>query len=86
MYYVYVLKNKKRGIYYGYTSNLEKRLKEHNTNHSGYTGKGEWECIYYEAYKDEKDARRREKALKGSGHTRRWLKDKIENSLNDENS
>ena len=52
MYYVYVLKNKEKGIYTGYTSDLKKRIAQHNANHKGYTGKGDWECVYYEAYKN----------------------------------
>ena len=83
MYYVYVLENKQRKTYIGYTSDLEARIAYHNTNHKGYTGKGEWECVYYEAYKDERDARAREKVLKESGNTRRWLKKRIWHSLND---
>ena len=84
MYYVYVLKNEERGIYIGYTADLERRIKDHNTNHKGYTGKGDWECVYYEAYKDEADARKREKVLKDSGHKRRWLKEQIKKSLENE--
>ena len=64
MYYVYVLKSEDNKTYIGYSSNLEERIAHHNTNHSGYTGKGKWECVYYEAYKDERDARARERALK----------------------
>ena len=84
MYYVYVMKNKKRGVYIGYTANIERRIKDNNTNHKGYTGKGEWECVYYEAYKDEADARKREKVLKDSGHKRRWLKEQIQNCIKNE--
>ena len=81
MYYVYVLKNEEKGLYIGYTSNLKERIASHNREHKGYTGKGEWECVYYEAYKDEKDARARERTLKKSGNTRRWLKERIRNSI-----
>ena len=98
MYYVYVLKNKERGIYIGYTANLKRRIGEHNKDHKGYTGDGEWECVYYEAYKDERDAKEvemfvgvgasrvrdmRERVLKESGNTRRWLKEHIQHSLRD---
>ncbi|MFH1577606.1 MAG: GIY-YIG nuclease family protein [Candidatus Omnitrophota bacterium] len=34
MYYVYALKNAKtQKLYYGYTNDLERRLKQHNTKH-----------------------------------------------------
>ena len=83
MFYVYVLKNKDKGIYTGYTLNLKARVAEHNTDHKGYTGKGDWECVYYEAYKDERDARAREKLLKASWNSMKWLKDRIKYSIED---
>ena len=83
MYYVYVLKNKEKGIYIGYTADLKRRITDHNSNHKGYTGKGDWECVYYEAYKDERDARAREKLLKRSWNSKKWLKDRIKHSIED---
>ncbi|MEK7542828.1 MAG: GIY-YIG nuclease family protein [Patescibacteria group bacterium] len=74
MYYVYFLRaTSKNSTYIGYTSDLERRLKEH-------TDKGP-ELVYYEAYKSEKDARNREKMLKQRGQAIRWLKSRLENSL-----
>jgi len=65
-YFVYILKSiGKDFIYTGYTSDLERRLKEHNngeelsTKH--YTP---LELIHYEAYRNQKDAKRREEYLK----------------------
>ena len=86
MYYVYVLKNKEKGTYVGYTNDIRRRIRQHNSNHEGYTGKGDWECVYYEAYQDERDARAREKQLKKNGNAKRWLKERIRNSLNHEKS
>lgn len=85
MYYVYLLKNlKSASIYYGFTSNLERRLEEHNSDQSPYTrGKGDWEIIYYEAYKSKIDALFREKMLKHHGSTFGHLKKRISNSLNE---
>ncbi len=37
--------------------------------------------IYYEAYRAEEDARAREEQLKNSGQGRRWLKERIANSI-----
>lgn len=76
MYYVYVLKNKINSeLYYGFTSNLEERLKQHYTN-------GEWQLLYYEAYLSEEDAGRREAKLKDYGQARAHLKKRINTSLN----
>jgi len=75
MYYVYVLKNVKTGkLYYGYSNNLKRRLAEHNKD-------GTWEVIYYEAYKVESDARRRERGIKNSGQAVSALKGRIRDSL-----
>ncbi len=66
MFYVYVLKSKKDGKFYiGSTNNLRKRLKEHN-NGKVFSTKSRipFELVYYEAYKSEKDARKRESNLK----------------------
>ena len=82
MYYVYVIFNSNRGSYYiGYTKDLEKRVKEHNTGQSGYTKHGKWELVYFEAYKSSSDARRRERMLKQRGQAKRWLLERIKDSL-----
>ena len=86
MFFVYVLRNKEKKLYVGYTKNLEQRIREHNSNHNGHTGKGDWECVYYEAFLDERDARARERQLKNNGNAKRWLKERIRNSMNCENS
>jgi putative endonuclease len=66
MYYVYVLKSKKTGKYYvGYTSNLEKRLKEHNSGKTKSLIKDiPLETVRVEEYKFYIDARKREKQIK----------------------
>ena len=74
MYYVYLLKDQTKGeIYVGYSEDLRRRLKEHTHKNP--------ELIYYEAYKSEKDARRREVKLKKHGQTKRRLKERIHDSL-----
>ncbi len=74
MYYVYFLKiSGKEKTYIGYTEDLERRLKEHK-------GKNP-EIVYYEAYKNKRDARNRERQLKKRGQSIRWLKDRAKNSL-----
>lgn len=64
--YVYVLRSKKSGTFYtGCTSDLRKRLAEHNDGKSTYTkNRGPFELMYYEAYRDSTDAFAREKHLK----------------------
>lgn len=73
--YVYVLRSEKSGMLYtGYTSDLRKRLAEHDSGKSTYTkGRGPFELIYYEAYRDSKNAFAREKHLK-SGPSKNNLK------------
>jgi putative endonuclease len=73
MYYVYVLKSEKNSkLYKGFTSDLKRRIKEHNSGNSKFTSNnGPWKLIYYEAFVDEKDARREELFLKsGKGRER----------------
>lgn len=65
-YYVYVPHNPQKDfIYIGYTINLKQRFETHNkgqnTSTKSYTP---LKLIHYEAYKNIKDAKRREKYLK----------------------
>ncbi len=81
MYYVYVLKLDNDQIYVGYTSDLERRYKEHKNKQSTFTSKHEIELVYYEAYKSKEDATRREAKLKQRGNAKRFLKERIAKSL-----
>ena len=70
-FYLYVLQSEKTGyLYIGLTSDLRRRLGEHQSDRARATSKrGPWELIYYEAYRSKQDAEGREKYLKsGSGH------------------
>jgi len=82
MFYTYILKSKKDGkMYTGYTSDLRKRFKQHNDNLNGYTkGRGPFTIIYYEACKNEYDAKAREKYLK-SGKGKNYIKSRLKRSL-----
>ena len=77
--YVYLLSsNKTSWIYIGCTSNLEKRLKEHNEGNVYSTKKMlPLELIYYEAYRSKEYAYKREKALKAYGSALGKLKSRI---------
>lgn len=75
MYYVYVLKSEKNGkLYKGFTTDLKRRFKEHNTDSNTFTGNNRpWKLVYYEVFMDKKSARREEVFLK-SGKGRERLK------------
>lgn len=83
MFYVYILKSQKdEDLYIGSTNDLKRRFKEHQEGKSFSTKlRRPFELIYYEAYKNEKDARLREHQLKLRGNSRRFLKERIKNSL-----
>ena len=52
---------------------VERRIKEHQNKKP--------ELIYYEAYKNEEDARNRERMLKQRGQSIRWLKSRLKNNF-----
>lgn len=81
-YFVYILRNEKNKQWYtGYTKDLQRRLEEHREGKSEYTkNRGLYELIYYEAYKNEQDARSRELQLK-SGRGKKYLRMRIKNFL-----
>lgn len=83
MYYTYVLKSKVDGsTYIGYTSDLRERVKEHNSGKTrSIKHKIPLELVYYEAYKNKTDARKREIELKKKGYYKEQLFKRIENSL-----
>jgi len=67
-YYVYVLQSMKKGnLYIGYTTELKKRLEEHNRGTVFSTKPYKpWNLIHFEGYRNNEDAQRREKYLKTS--------------------
>jgi putative endonuclease len=66
MFYMYILKSVKSGRFYiGYTPDLARRLKEHNSGLVKSTkAYMPHSCVYYEAYRAKKDAVTREHNLK----------------------
>lgn len=80
MWIVYVLYNKEqKKLYIGQTSNLERRVFEHNQkrgNHFTAKIKGEWKIVYKEEVKTRKEALIREKQLK-SYRGRQFIKNFI---------
>lgn len=82
MYFVYVLySHKDKKLYVGYTKDIDKRYNAHlhglvaSTKH-----RLPLELIYYESYKDKRDATKREYFLK-SGRGRELIKSLLHYSL-----
>ena len=87
MFYVYILQSRKnKELYIGYTADLKRRILEHNQGLNFSTKRYiPWEIIYYEACKEESDAKRREKYLKttqGNRLIKRRIKDYLYKSKN----
>ncbi len=80
MYYMYVLQSERKITYIGYTSDLRKRLSQHNAGATRTTRGHAWKLVYYEAYRAMSDAKRRERQLKFRGQAVRQLKDRIRDS------
>jgi putative endonuclease len=83
MYYVYFIKSiNKKFSYVGYTDDLQRRFKEHNTSKVLSTKSyAPFKLIYYEAYCNKKDALIREHLLKHHGSAIGHLKRRIKYSL-----
>jgi len=83
MYYLYILKSTvDADLYIGSTSDLRRRLAEHNKGLVPSTkNRQPLELRYYEAYTKERGARQREKSLKSNGRVRAQLKKRIHASL-----
>ena len=83
MFYVYLLENADdKSWYIGYSADLKKRIERHQKGEGARTTgrKKNWGLIYYEAYKNEQDARGRERFLK-SGSGRVFLKKQLKHYL-----
>jgi len=80
MTYTYILKSVNYSkTYVGCTTDLERRLREHNSGESTFTKRFKpWELIYKEEFVNISDARKREKYFKSSSG-RKKIKEIIEN-------
>jgi putative endonuclease len=79
MFYVYLLEcSDDKSWYIGYSANLKQRVQRHLKGDGARTTqlKKNWQLIYYEGYKNEHDAKGRERFLK-SGSGRRFLKNQL---------
>ncbi|RJQ35103.1 GIY-YIG nuclease family protein [Candidatus Parcubacteria bacterium] len=83
MFYVYILKSRKdQRLYTGYTTDLRKRLVEHNKNESTATKyRAPLDLLYYEAYISQADAKKREDRLKRSAGARTALRRRLTDCL-----
>ena len=82
-YYTYIIKSLKNNKYYtGFTSDLKKRLREHNMGKKGSwtRGKGPYKILYFEACRHIEDALARELFLK-SGMGKRYIHNRLKNFL-----
>ncbi len=81
-YYTYILISKKTGNFYtGATTDLRKRVTEHNNGLVSSTKyKRPLELIYFEACLNKDDAFRRERYLK-SGMGKRYIKNRLKGGL-----
>ena len=75
MYFVYILKSDKQRHYIGYTSDLDRRLSEHNkTDHRGFTHTTEhWEIEISMECETKQDAMNLEKYLKSMKNSKRAI-------------
>ncbi|MBU9888410.1 MAG: GIY-YIG nuclease family protein [Candidatus Omnitrophica bacterium] len=73
MFWVYILKHRRtQQVYYGYTSDLRRRLQQHGDA---------WKIAGCEGYLAEEDGRERERKLKHYGQARTHLKNRLRRSL-----
>ena len=78
-YYVYMLKslNKKKVTYVGYTKNLIKRIKLHNSGKGAKFTRGrKWKLIYKEKHNTKNQAISREYYIKNNRTLRNFIKNK----------
>ena len=57
-YFFYILYSVSINKYYiGHTSNIDERIRKHNTDHKGFTGhKNDWELVYSEEFQSKSEA------------------------------
>jgi putative endonuclease len=78
MYTTYILFSPGKNKYYiGYTGDvMEERIRKHNSNHKGFTGKyADWKLIYSETFQSLREAHQRELQIK------KWKSRKMIESL-----
>ncbi|OHA17421.1 MAG: hypothetical protein A3G52_02115 [Candidatus Taylorbacteria bacterium RIFCSPLOWO2_12_FULL_43_20] len=83
MYTTYIIQNNKDHHYYiGSTSDINKRIEQHNSNSNRSTkGRGQWQLVYSEEFDNKKSAWLRERQIKSykGGNAFKRLVEKIDN-------
>jgi len=79
MFFVYIIKSTiDNRLYKGFTTDLERRIKEHNSGKNKSTSPYKpWNLVYFEKFTDRIEARKREKYFK-TGIGREFLKNKLD--------
>lgn len=73
--FVYLLRNTKGRFYLGWTTDIERRLNEHNEGKSFYTrSRGPWKLISFESFSSISEAKKRERAFKKNPRMMRFFK------------
>ena len=83
MYAVYLIVNENGEKYIGFTKDLISRLKSHNAGLNKSTKGHLWKLAYAEFYRNEKDAREREKKLKQHGQGKKHMYERARRSIED---
>jgi len=74
-FFVYLILNKNNTSYVGYTNNLKKRLKKHNSSKGAKFTRGKkWSLIYYKQFKSKSEAMKEEYKLKKNYILRKNIK------------
>ena len=75
MFYFYILYSERFDKFYiGHCNDLDDRLRKHNTNHHGFTGKtNDWKVVYSEAFDSKSEAYKRERQVKNWKSKKRIL-------------
>ena len=84
MHIMYVIQHDQtRHVYFGRTSDLKRRLAQHNAGLQTSTKResGVWHLVYAEAYRDKRDAVQREDKLKQHGSAKYKLYIRIKHSM-----
>ena len=80
--YVYIIASNKPSLktYVGWTNDIIKRLKKHNSNKGAKSTKGrKWFLVYKESFSNKIDAMKREYNIKNDKVFRKKIKSKIKN-------
>ncbi len=65
MFFVYVIQSKEGYVYVGSTSDVDKRVNQHNQHLAGWTKRGtEWNVVHLETFSTLSAARKRERWFK----------------------